>query len=150
MARTLALLLLAFTAFALIAVACGNEGDFLLDEEPEATGTPPFFQRTPQPSPTPSPVGSPPAAGATPVTPFQITTDTTVNKRSEPSTAGGQETVAGSLTPDDTATVIAQIPGEAVEADNDIWYQLDDGSFVYSGAVNKVEEEQAGTEEGQQ
>ncbi len=62
MARTLALLLLVFTAFALIAVACGGEGDFLLEDEPEVTGTPPFFQRTPQPSPTPSPTPGPTAA----------------------------------------------------------------------------------------
>lgn len=63
MARALALLLLVFAALALIAVACGDEGDFLLDDEgPEATGTPPFFQRTPQPSPTPSPTASPAAA----------------------------------------------------------------------------------------
>ncbi len=61
MTRTLALLLLVFAALALITAACGNEGDFLLDDEPEATGTPPFFQRTPQP--TPSPTASPVAVG---------------------------------------------------------------------------------------
>ncbi len=61
MARSLALLLLIFAAFALIAVACGDDGDFLLDDEqPEATGTPPIFQRTPQP--TPSPTAGPTAA----------------------------------------------------------------------------------------
>ena len=60
MARSLAPLLLIFAAFALIAVACGDEGDFLLDEELEATGTPAIFQRTPQP--TPSPTASPTAA----------------------------------------------------------------------------------------
>jgi len=36
--------------------------------------------------------------------------------------------------------VIARINGEAVEAGNDVWYQLEDGSFVYSGAVQEVEE----------
>ncbi len=61
MARSLALLLLIFAAFGLIAVACGDEGDFLLDDEQlEATGTPPFLQRTPQP--TPSPTAGPTAA----------------------------------------------------------------------------------------
>ncbi len=138
MARALAVLLLTLSAFALIAVACGDEGDFLLDEEPEATGTPPIFQRTPQPSPEPSPVGSPPVAGATPVTPFEVEAETSVNLRSEPSTEGGQDTVTGSLAPGDTATVTAQIPGEEVESGNDIWYQLQDGSFVYSGAVTEV------------
>ncbi len=145
MARALAVLLLTLSAFALIAVACDSEGDFLLDEEPEATGTPPFFQRSPQPSPEPSPVGSPPVAGATPVTPFTVTAEEAVNLRSEPSTEGGQDTVAGSLAPGDTATVIARIPGEEVESGNDIWYQLQDGSFVYSGAVTEVGEEATGT-----
>ncbi len=61
MARSLALLLLIFAAFALFAVACGDDGDFLLDDEqPEASGTPPFLQRTPQP--TPSPTAGPTAA----------------------------------------------------------------------------------------
>ena len=55
MARTLALLLLAFSALALIAIACNGEDDFLLDDEPNATGTPPFFERSPQPTPTPTP-----------------------------------------------------------------------------------------------
>ncbi len=140
MARALAVLLLTLSAFALIAVACGDEGDFLLDEEPEATGTPPIFQRTPQPVPQPSPVGSPPVAGATPVTPFEVEAGTTVNLRSEPSTEGGQDTVAGSLAPGETATVIARIPGEEVESGNDIWYQLQDASFVYSGAVTEAGE----------
>ncbi len=53
MARALALLL-AFSALALIAIACSNEDDFLLDDEPDATGTPPFDQRSPQPSPSPT------------------------------------------------------------------------------------------------
>jgi hypothetical protein len=60
MARTLALLLLAFSALALIAIACGGEGDFLLEDEPNATGTPPFFERSPLATPTPTPT----AAGA--------------------------------------------------------------------------------------
>jgi hypothetical protein len=30
------------------------------------------------------------------------------------------------------------VRGEAVEAGNDVWYQLDDGSFVWSGAVKEV------------
>jgi len=58
MARALALLLLAFSALALIAIACSNEDDFLLDDEPDATGTPPFFERSPEPSPTPTPTAA--------------------------------------------------------------------------------------------
>lgn len=140
MARALALLLLVFSALAL-AAACNGGSDFLLDEaEPEATGTPPFFERSPVPSPEPSPVGSPPAANATPVAAFQIDVEGNVNLRSEPSTEGGQETVAGTLAPGDGATVIAEIEGEAVDGDNNTWYQLDDGTFVYSGAVTKIEE----------
>ena len=138
MARPLAVLLLVLSAFALVAVACNGGGDFLLEEtDPETTGTPPFEQRTPPPSPVPSPEGSPPAAGATPVASFEITVEETVNQRSEASLEG---TVEGSLNPGDTATVVARIPGEAVAAGNDIWYQLDDGTFVYSGAVKEVEE----------
>lgn len=61
MARTLIVLLLALGATALLA-ACGEDDDFLFDEtQPEATGTPPFFQRSPEPSPEPSPTE--PAAG---------------------------------------------------------------------------------------
>ncbi len=54
MARTLAFLLLAFSALALIAIACNDEGDFLLEDDPDATSTPPLDQRSPQPSPTPT------------------------------------------------------------------------------------------------
>ncbi len=60
MARALVPLILAFSALALIAIACSGEGDFLLDDEPNATGTPPFFERSPQPTPIPTPT----AAGA--------------------------------------------------------------------------------------
>jgi hypothetical protein len=146
MARTLAILLLLFAALALLA-ACNDESDFLLDDgEPEATGTPPFEQRTPQPSPEPSPEGSPLAPEATPVTAFEIETEETVNLRSEPSTEGGQDTIAGTLVPGDTATVTASVSGEEVDADNDTWYQLDDGTFVYSGAVKEAEEAAQGEE----
>ncbi|MEE8386505.1 MAG: SH3 domain-containing protein [Dehalococcoidia bacterium] len=140
MARTIAVLLLIFATLALLA-ACNDDSDFLFeDADPGASGTPPFEQRTPQPSPDPSPVGSPLAAGATPVTAFEIEVEETVNLRSEPSTEGGQDTVAGTFVPGEKATVTAHVPGEEVEADNDIWYQLNDGTFVYSGAVKEVAE----------
>ena len=139
MARALAVLLLALSAFALAGVACNDEGDFLLDEnEPESTGTPPFFQRSPLPSPEPSATGSPVAPNATPVTPFKVTVDESVNVRESPSTQGGPETVVGAIVPGEEKTVIATVRGEPVEEGNDIWYQLEDGSFVYSAAVKEV------------
>jgi len=139
MARALAVLLLALSAFALAGVACNDEGDFLLDEnEPESTGTPPFFQRSPLPSPEPSATGSPVAPNATPVTPFKVTVDESVNVRESPSTQGGPETVVGAIAPGEEKTVIATVRGEPVEEGNDIWYQLEDGSFVYSAAVKEV------------
>jgi LysM repeat protein len=54
MTRALVFLLLAFSALALIAIACNDDGDFLLEDSPDVTGTPPFNQRSPQPSPTPT------------------------------------------------------------------------------------------------
>ena len=139
MARALAVLLLALSAFALAGAACNDEGDFLLDEnEPEATGTPPFFQRSPLPSPEPSATGSPVAPNATPVTPFKVTVDESVNVRESPSTQGGPETVVGAIAPGEEKTVVATVRGEPVEEGNDVWYQLEDGSFVYSAAVKEV------------
>lgn len=139
MARALAVLLLALSAFALAGVACNDEGDFLLDEnEPESTGTPPFFQRSPLASPEPSATGSPVAPNATPVTPFKVTVDESVNVRESPSTQGGPETVVGAIAPGEEKTVVAKVRGEPVEEGNDVWYQLEDGSFVYSGAVKEV------------
>ena len=139
MARMIAVLLLALSAFALAGVACNDEGDFLLDDnESEATGTPPFFQRSPLPSPEPSATGSPAAPNATPVTPFKVTVDESVNVRESPSTQGGQETVVGAIAPGEEKTVIAKVRGEPVAEGNDVWYQLEDGSFVWSGAVKEV------------
>jgi hypothetical protein len=133
--RLAAVLLLALGLVAVLA-ACGEDSDFLLDDNnPEATGTPPFYQRSPEPSPEGSPEPSPPAADATPVTPFQVSADGSVNLRSEPSTSGS---VAGNLASGERATVIARINGEKVTGDNDVWYQLDNGHFVYSGAVKEV------------
>ena len=73
----------------------------------------------------------------TPVTPFQVTSDESTNLRAGPSTQGA---VLGTIAEGEERTVTGQAAGEAVQEDNDIWYQLDDGSFVYSGAVKKVEE----------
>ena len=139
MARALAVLLLILSAFAVAGVACNDKGDFLLDDNnPEATGTPAFFQRSPLPSPEPSPSGSPAAPNATPVTAFKVTVDESVNVRESPSTQGGPETVVGAIAPCEKKTVVAKVRGEAVEQGNDVWYQLEDGSFVYSAAVKEV------------
>lgn len=131
-----ALLLLALGLLGGLAAACGEDSDFLYDENgPDATGTPPFFQRSPEASPEGSPEPSPIAENATPVTPFEVSADGSVNMRSEPSTDGS---VAGTLGSGERATVIARISGEKVSGNNDVWYQLDNGSFVYSGAVKEV------------
>ena len=138
MARSLAVLMI-LSALALAGGACSDNGDFLLDNNnPEATGTPAFFQRSPLPSPEPSATGSPAAPNATPVTPFQVTVDESVNVRESPSTQGGQGTVVGTIAPGEEKTVVAKVSGEPVEAGNDLWYQLEDGSFVYSAAVKEV------------
>ena len=73
----------------------------------------------------------------TPVTPFRITSGESTNLRAAPSTEGA---VLGTIAVGEEGTVTGQATGEAVEEGNDIWYQLDDGSFVYSGAVTEVEE----------
>lgn len=72
----------------------------------------------------------------TPVTPFQITSDESTNRRAEPTTEAG---IAGTINAGEEATVSGQVSGEEVSAGNDVWYELDDGSFVYSGAVKRVE-----------
>ena len=73
----------------------------------------------------------------TSVTPFQITVDDSANLRESPSTESG---IVGTMDAGDEATVIGQVRGELVEGGNDLWYQLEDGSFIYSGTVTKVEE----------
>jgi hypothetical protein len=79
-------------------------------------------------------VGTPVAV--TPVTPFQITSDESTNRRTSPSREGA---IAGTITKDQKVTVTGQVSGDEVDDGNNIWYELDDGSFVYSGAVKRVE-----------
>ncbi len=81
--------------------------------------------------------GTSPDVEVTPVTPFQVTSDESTNLRTEPSTQGA---VLGTIAEGEEKTVTGQAAGEAVQEGNDIWYQLDDGGFVYSGAVKRVEE----------
>jgi hypothetical protein len=78
-----------------------------------------------------------PGVQVTPVTPFQVTSEESSNLRTGPST---ESAVAGTINAGEVATVIGQVRGEEVEGGNDIWYQLEDGTFVYSGAVTEVEE----------
>jgi len=73
----------------------------------------------------------------TPVTPFQITVDDSANLRESPTTESG---IVGTMDAGDEETVTGEVRGEPVEEGNDLWYQLEDGSFVYSGSVTKVEE----------
>jgi len=73
----------------------------------------------------------------TPVSPFQITVDDSANVRESPTTESG---IVATIRAGDEETVVGQAHGEPVAEGNDIWYQLEDGSFVYSGTVTKVEE----------
>ena len=73
----------------------------------------------------------------TPVTPFQITVDDSANVRASPTT---ESDIVAIISAGDEETVTGQVRGEMVEEGNDIWYQLEDGSFVYSGTVIEVEE----------
>jgi len=153
--RGLSVPLLALALALLLATACGGDGD----------GARPAGRLTdPRLVPTATPWGQPPAPiilepGAltpvsengteepgvngevgdevTSVTPFQITVDDSANLRESPTTESG---IVGTMGAGDEATVIGQVRGELVEEGNDLWYQLEDGSFVYSGTVTKVEE----------
>ncbi len=141
-------LALALAAFA----ACGGGGD---GERPTGRLTDPrsVATATPWPEP-PTPVILEPGAltpisdgggdggdgntevAVTPVTPFQITSDESTNRRAAPSTDAA---IAGTIKAGAEATVTGQAAGEEVESGNNVWYKLEDGSFVYSGAVKKVE-----------
>ena len=141
-------------AFALLLAACGGDDDGprtagrLTDPRSVATATP--WPEPPEPiilepgALTPISQGDGEEDGegeedlqATPVSPFQITSEESTNLRTAPST---DSAIAGTFTAGEEKTVTGQVVGEAVEEGNDIWYQLDDGAFVYSGAVRKVEE----------
>jgi hypothetical protein len=78
-----------------------------------------------------------PGVEVTPVTPFKVTSEESSNLRTRPST---ESDIAGIIASGDEETVVGQVGGEEVEEGNDIWYQLEGGSFVYSGAVTQVEE----------
>ncbi len=150
--RTLLLPSLALT-LGLVLGACGDDGGeqrlpgLLTDPRDVPTATP----KTQPPEPiilepealTPTSDGgeenggTSPDVEVTPVTPFQVTSDESTNLRAGPSTQGA---VLGTIAEGEEKTVTGQAAGEAVEEGSDIWYQLDDGSFVYSGAVKKVEE----------
>ncbi len=144
--------LLALAFALLLAAACGGDDDGpraagrLTDPRSVATATP--WAEPPEPiilepgALTPISQGEGVEGGegevqVTPVSPFQITSEESTNLRTAPST---ESTVAGTLTAGQEKTVTGQVVGEAVEGDNDMWYQLEDGTFVYSGAVKKVEE----------
>jgi hypothetical protein len=154
-ARTLFFPLLALTFGLVLAAACGGDDGGerptgrLTDPRSVPTATP--WVEPPDPiildpealTPVPEENGGEDqeegtdSNEVTSVTPFQITSDESTNVRASPSTEGA---ILGTITAGEENTVTGQVSGEAVEDGNDIWYQLDDGSFVYSGAVKKVEE----------
>ena len=155
-ARILFYALIALTSALLLAVACGGDGG---GERPTGRLTDPRSVPTATPwANAPEPIILEPGVltpiieegdeqgeessdeeipEVTPVTPFQITVDESANRRTSPSTGSA---IAGIMTSGEERTVTAQVQGEAAEEGNDVWYQLDDGSFVYSGAVKKVQE----------
>ena len=75
------------------------------------------------------------AVEETPITPIKVTVQEGVNLREEPFTDAA---VLGSLLPGDEKTAVAKVRGQPLEPGNDIWYQLEDGSFVWSAAVKEV------------
>ncbi len=153
--RGLSVPLLALALALLLATACGGDDD----------GARPVGRLTdPRLVPTATPWGQPPEPiilepGAltpisetgtvepgvngevgdevTSVTPFQITVDDSANLRASPTT---ESSIVATMGAGDEATVTGQVSGELVGEGNDLWYQLEDGSFVYSGTVTKVEE----------
>jgi len=149
-ARALPLSLFALALALAVAAACGGGGDGerptgrLTDPRSVATATP--WPEPPEPiilepgALTPISDGGDDGGGGvevTPVTSFQITVADSANRRKSPST---QSDLLGTINAGEKKTVTGEVRGEAVEAGNDIWYELEDGSFVYSGAVTKVEE----------
>lgn len=153
--RALAVPLLALAFALLLATACGDgDGDTrpagrLTDPRSVPTATP--WAEPPEPiilePGALTPISESGTDGGevngevgdqvTPVAPFAITTDDSVNRRESPST---ESDIAGIISAGDQETVIGEVRGEPVEEGNDVWYQLEDGSFVYSGAVTRVEE----------
>ena len=146
--------LLALALALLLATACGGGDDGerpagrLTDPRSVATATP--WADAPEPiilepgALTPISEGEgdedgeeEPVIEVTPVIPFQVTSEESSNLRTRPST---ESDIAGVIAGGDEETVVGQVGGEEVEEGNDIWYQLEGGSFVYSGAVTRVEE----------
>ena len=150
-ARALPLSLFALTLALAVFAACGGEDEGerptgrLTDPRSVATATP--WPEPPEPiilepgALTPISDGGDDSGGGgvevTPVTSFQITVADSANRRTSPS---AQSDLLGTINAGEKKTVTGEVHGEAVEAGNDIWYELEDGSFVYSGAVTKVEE----------
>jgi uncharacterized protein YgiM (DUF1202 family) len=150
-ARSLAVSLLALTLGLAVIAACGGDGgdgEQVLGEltNPDSVATATPWSEAPVPIILGPDVLTPIApddggdggttVNVTPVAPFQVTTAESTNKRTEPSTTSG---IAGTINAGQEATVTGQVAGETVEGSNNVWYELDDGSFVYSGAVDKVD-----------
>ncbi len=153
--RGLSVLLLAGALALLLATACGGDGD---GARPAGRLTDPRLVPTATPwGQAPAPIILEPGAltpisgtgdeetdvngeggdEVTSVTPFQITVDDSANLRASPTT---ESSIVATMSAGDEATVTGQVRGELVGEGNDLWYQLEDGSFVYSGTVTKAEE----------
>lgn len=88
---------------------------------PDTTGTPGApGSPTPPPEPTPSPTSQ---VQVSPVDePFEVRTTEAINVRDRPATDGNLLTT---IFPGETATVIGEANGEAVEPGESTWYQVE-------------------------
>lgn len=137
-------------AFALGCNGDGNDGEDTPSPSPTATQSPaatasatpvdttdaPSDTPGPTPEPTPTPV---PQVDVTPVDPFGVRSAEAINVRETPST---DSDLIGAIYPGEIATVTGEAHGEAVEAGNDTWYQVEftrDGEairgFLYAAYV---------------
>jgi lipoprotein-anchoring transpeptidase ErfK/SrfK len=68
--------------------------------------------------------------------PFAAQATEALNVRAGPSTSSA---VVGLLTAGQRFTVVDEVPGEAVLADNVVWFRISSGGFVYSGFTAPAE-----------
>lgn len=133
-----------------VALACGggdSNGDETASPTPTSEATPsatavatPTSAATVTPAPTPDPTPTPePQVEVTPIDPFEVRSAEAINVRDKPSTGGVLVTV---VFPGETAKVLGEAHGEAVEAADDMWYQIEitrDGEtvqgFLYAAYV---------------
>lgn len=115
-----------------VALACGGDGGNVTSPTPSGAASPTATERatpaqTAAPSTTPSPTldttATPvPQVDVTPVDPFEVRSAEAINVRDGPSTSGDLVTV---IFPGETAKVLGETHGEAVETGDDKWYQVE-------------------------